>query len=58
MKSLMSLNRFETFSNGVFAIAITLLVTEIKLPDLSHAAPSEVTSEMMHIAPHLLSYVT
>ncbi|MEH2419567.1 MAG: TMEM175 family protein [Nostoc sp.] len=26
MKSLISLNRFETFSNGVLAIAMTLLV--------------------------------
>jgi uncharacterized membrane protein len=58
MKTFMSLNRFEAFSDGVFAIAMTLLVIEIKVPNLSHAAPSEVVSEMMHIAPHLLSYVT
>jgi len=34
---LMSLNRFEAFSNGIFAIAATLLVLEIKTPDLSDA---------------------
>lgn len=58
MKTFMNLNRFEAFSDGVFAIAMTLLVIEIKVPDLSHAAPSKVVSEMMPIAPHLLSYVT
>lgn len=58
MKTLMSLNRFEAFSNGVFAIAMTLLVIEIKLPELSQATPSEAIREMLHIIPHLLSYVT
>ena len=32
--------RLETFSDGVFAIAITLLVLEIKVPP-AHAAPGE-----------------
>jgi uncharacterized membrane protein len=54
----MSLNRFEAFSDGVFAIAMTLLVIEIKLPNLSHVTASEAASEILHIAPHLLSYVT
>ncbi|HEX6456490.1 MAG TPA: TMEM175 family protein [Solirubrobacterales bacterium] len=32
----MSTNRMEAFSDGVFAIAITLLVLEIKIPELDH----------------------
>ena len=58
MKSLMRLNRFEAFCDSVFAIAMTLLVIKIKLPDLSDMAPSEAIAEIMYIAPHLLSYVT
>ena len=41
---LMSLNRFEAFSDGVFAIAVTLLVIEIKAPDLSQATSSEAVA--------------
>jgi uncharacterized membrane protein len=31
--------RVEAFSDGVFAIAITLLILEIKVPELSHDSP-------------------
>ena len=31
--------RVEAFSDGVFAIAITLLILEIKVPKLSHDSP-------------------
>lgn len=54
----MSLSRFEAFSDGVFAIAITLLIIEVKAPDLSHATPSEAVEKLIHIWPHLLGYVT
>lgn len=58
MKSAMSLSRFEAFSDGVFAIAITLLAIEIKVPDLSQATPSEAITEIIHTWPHFLSYIT
>jgi uncharacterized membrane protein len=56
--SLMNLSRFEAFSDGVFAIAMTLLVIEIKIPNLSQATPSAAIAEMLHMASHLLSYIT
>ena len=55
---LMSLNRFEAFSDGVFAIAVTLLVLEIKAPDLSQATSSEAITKLWQVFPHILSYIT
>ncbi len=55
---LMSLNRFEAFSDGVFAIAVTLLVIEIKAPDLSHTTSSEAVAKLLQVLPHVLSYAT
>ena len=58
MKTFMSLNRFEAFSDGVFAIAMTLLVIEIKVPNLSQATASTAIDTLIHAAPHILSYIT
>lgn len=58
MKSAMSLNRLEAFSDGVFAIAITLLAIDIKVPNLSQATPSEAVTEIIHTWPYFLSYIT
>lgn len=55
---LMSLNRFEAFSDGVFAIAVTLLVIEIKAPDLSQANSPEAVAKLLQVLPHFLSYAT
>jgi len=55
--SLMSLNHFEAFSDGIFAIAVTLLVLEIKTPDLSDATSLEAVTKLFQIFPYLLSYV-
>jgi uncharacterized membrane protein len=54
--SLMSLSRFEAFSDGVFAIAATLLALEIRIADLSNATPEEVWKELLHLLPHIISY--
>jgi uncharacterized membrane protein len=40
--SLMSFSRFEAFSDGVFAIAITLLALEIRIEDLTNATSEQV----------------
>lgn len=58
MKSAMSLSRFEAFSDGVFAIAITLLAIDIKVPDLAQVTPSAAVAEIIHIWPYFLSYIT
>jgi uncharacterized membrane protein len=56
--SLMSLSRFEAFSDGVFAIAATLLALEIRVADLSSATPDRVWVELLHLFPHIISYIT
>ena len=45
--------RFETFSDGVFAIAATLLVLE-----LSVSADKDLGHELLHIWPQYLAYIT
>ncbi len=55
---LMSLNRFEAFSDGVFAIAVTLLVIEIKAPDLSQVTQQEAVTKLLQTFPQVLSYIT
>lgn len=57
-KSLMSMSRFEAFSDGVFAIATTLLALEIRIGDLTNATPDRVLSELLHLLPHIISYIT
>lgn len=54
----MSFTRFEAFSDGVFAIAITLLVIEIHVPDITGHSFSEAMQELWHLAPHFISYLT
>jgi uncharacterized membrane protein len=46
-------NRLEAFSDGVFAIAITLLVLEIKVPPPGAA----LGAELLHLWPSYLAYV-
>lgn len=55
----LSKSRFENFSDGVFAIAATLLVLEFRLPDLG-AAPSDSAQAhaLVWLWPQYLVFVT
>jgi uncharacterized membrane protein len=49
-------NRLEAFSDGVFAIAITLLILEIRVPDIG---PGEsLAAALRHLWPSYIAYAT
>jgi TMEM175 potassium channel family protein len=52
--------RLEAFSDGVFAIAITLLVLELKVPHASELRQSgrRLTGALLHQWPSFLAYIT
>lgn len=49
-------DRLEIFSDGVFAITITLLVLEIQVPHLTDGTVASVLEGVRSIAPSLLSF--
>jgi uncharacterized membrane protein len=52
------LERVELFSDGVFAIVVTLLVLELKLPPLKdHASVTELAHQLIELAPKFLSWL-
>ncbi len=54
-------NRLEAFSDGVFAVAITLLVLNIKIPELDASGKlldAELWPELIKQWPMLVAYVT
>ena len=52
------IERIVLFSDAVIAIAITLLVLDIKLPDLpEHAGSAALTGALLSIAPKITAYV-
>ena len=57
MREVRSLNRLETFSDGVLAIAITLLVLEIKVPrhDTTHSV-NELVSSIIQLWPSYFAF--
>lgn len=56
--SLPSKVRLEALSDGIFAIAMTLLVLDIRLPHLPEAASAgQVLQALLHIWPKFLAFV-
>ncbi len=50
----MNKNRLEAFSDGVFAIVITLLILDIRLPQVEY---SELAGALRELIPNIVSYV-
>lgn len=51
--------RLEAFSDGVFAIVITLLVLEIRVPEIPEMlVATELPHKLLEMWPKFLSYVT
>lgn len=48
--------RFEAFSDGVFAFAITLLILGIALPEARYASDRALTDALLHLWPNVLAY--
>jgi uncharacterized membrane protein len=52
------LTRIEAFSDGVFAIVVTLLVLELKVPSLhDHRSVSELGHQLLDLFPKFLSWL-
>jgi TMEM175 potassium channel family protein len=50
-------NRIESLSDGVFAIVLTLMVFQIRVPDIPlPQAPHDLWNHLMHQAPEFYSY--
>lgn len=56
--ALMNVGRFEAFSDGVFAIAATLLVLDLHLPNLTGLTPQQSAVRLALLWPQLLGYAT
>jgi uncharacterized membrane protein len=58
MQNIFNKNRVEAFSDGIFAIIITLLVLEIKVPHIhEHHSANELKLALLGLFPKFLSWI-
>lgn len=48
-------NRLETLADGIFAIAMTILVLELRIPEST--APADLGTQLAHLAPRFATFV-
>ncbi|MFO1396264.1 MAG: TMEM175 family protein [Burkholderiales bacterium] len=49
--------RLEALTDGIFAVTMTLLVLDLKLPNVADATPREAVVRLVELLPHLDDYV-
>jgi uncharacterized membrane protein len=50
-------SRLEAITDGIFAVTMTLLVLDLKLPDVTGATPREAMARLVEQLPHFDDYV-
>lgn len=52
-----STNRLETLTDGIFAIAMTLLVFGLSIPDPDRTPPTQLLTKLGQLLPNVLSVI-
>jgi uncharacterized membrane protein len=52
----MNKNRLENFSDGVFAIAVTLLILNVRFPNTKYVSNQHLNDLLIGIVPHLVTF--
>jgi uncharacterized membrane protein len=50
-------SRLEALTDGIFAVTMTLLVLDLKLPNATGASPQEAFARLVELLPHLDDYI-
>lgn len=50
-------SRLEALTDGIFAVTMTLLVLDLKMPDVAGATPRQAVARLVELLPHLDDYV-